>query len=84
MLDIEIVEHKEGRTTKINGFESEGLIILPIMGGIIDERVILLVKTANDFGKSVATTFNEIGIIANPGDDPAEILAAWEKVDKRK
>lgn len=69
---------------KIKVASLEGLIVFPVRGGVIDERVIQIVKIANDFGKPVATTFNEIGLIANPGDEPAEILAYWEKRDREQ
>ena len=71
------------RLLEVRILETEGLIIFPIMGGVIDERVVQILKIANKFKKPVATTLNKIGIIANPGDDPDAILATWEKIDKK-
>ncbi|MDO8529823.1 MAG: hypothetical protein Q7S10_00205 [bacterium] len=79
LASVEIQDCGGQRTIKVRILITEGLIVFPIMGGLIEERISQIVKIAADFMKPVATTFNNVGIVANPGDDAEEILTLWRK-----
>lgn len=50
----------------------------------IEERIERLVLIANDRHQPVALTIGSIGLLANPGDEPGDILQYFQKVLARK
>ena len=58
-------------------------LYLPIYGGLIDDRVKEIVEIANEKKVAVFTVFNDIGIVANPGDKMEELISRWEVTERR-
>lgn len=63
---------------------TEGLAIFPVTAGIIDDQAKEMVEAANCFGRPVVCIFNGVGIVANVGDAPEEIIRFWERAIEQK
>lgn len=60
------------------------LAIFPVIGGTIEDLAKEMVSIASCLGRPVVSNFNAIGIVANIGDTPEEIIRFWEKAFEQK